>query len=413
MIDPRTLPRDMTRRGREWLTELYAANAWTAPGEDGKDAYYANEWMVRLFNAVTSGPFPGSFEAWDALTRAVRPEWAARVCEEQTAASGVPWTNPWPVPIPPPIVSLPRLVLNGRFFALEDGTRWTAIESSEFRLYERYLKGEDLTPVLTERRDLGFNLLRVWLLNTSVGHILPWEHPDFYPRLPAFGSLCASFGLYPDFTVFTQTQTLMPELVRQQDHWDRSTQALINTAGLVAAVNEHDQHDNAIHPLLVLHKPEGARFLISRGSNGADSVPPRPTLDAEEYHTNDLSEWWRKAGHNSMEWADQSGHPCWASENTRCPDKDSNPAHFMDAAAGAALLCAGACFHSEGGKQSRLFDATERACALAWVNGARSVPLEYQAGAYHHRTELEGPGIIRVYDRTLSDGRQWIVKIRK
>ena len=40
----------MTRRGREWLEELFALNGAGAPGSDGLDAYYANEWMIRFFN---------------------------------------------------------------------------------------------------------------------------------------------------------------------------------------------------------------------------------------------------------------------------------------------------------------------------------------------------------------------------
>jgi hypothetical protein len=39
--------------------------------------------------------------------------------------------------------------------------------------------------------------------------------------------------------------------------------------------------------------------------------------------------------------------------------------------------------------------------------------LEFQAGVYHHRTDLEGPGILRAYDRQLPDGRAHVVLIRE
>jgi hypothetical protein len=149
--------------------------------------------------------------------------------------------------------------------------------------------------------------------------------------------------------------------------------------------------------------------------------------------------------------ADVHGIPAGAGENTRFPDQDSSEEHAEDAAAGAALLCALACFHSEQGKQSRLFSDTVtnshgQSCgpvfrhAVAWVRGAESVPLEFQRGRYIHRTDLEStkacpshtgdgcetcggsgrvidydanPCYIRAYERRLPDGRGHALRIRK
>jgi hypothetical protein len=79
---------------------------------------------------------------------------------------------------------------------------------------------------------------------------------------------------------------------------------------------------------------------------------------------------------------------------------------------GAALLCAGSCFHSQAGKTSTLFTGTELECARAWVEGVRSVPLEFQAGTYQHLANLEGPDCIRAYSRRLPDGREHVIRIR-
>jgi hypothetical protein len=76
------------------------------------------------------------------------------------------------------------------------------------------------------------------------------------------------------------------------------------------------------------------------------------------------------------------------------------------------LLCAGSCYHSVRGKSSELWDGVELECAEAWVDGAKMIPLDFHTGQYHHRTDLETPGIIRAYDRTISDGRQCVVTIR-
>ncbi len=237
------------------------------------------------------------------------------------------------------------LGISGQFFTM-NGQPWTAIDTSDFSLFKRFIDGENIAPIRQERRAVGFNMERVWLLNQSVirwrnapiddgQRIHPDDHPDFYERLSAFVDTDAVVHL----TVFTQTQTLMPKQEDQQRHLDRTADAVRGKTNVILTlVNENDQHDNAVHPDLI--RPSGV--LITRGSNGADSVPPRHDApwDAEEYHSNGLSEWWRKVGHNSMEWADQSGKPCGATENTRYPDQDNSETHAEDAAAGAGLLCA-------------------------------------------------------------------------
>lgn len=77
-----------------------------------------------------------------------------------------------PVPPLPPVVDLPRLVVNGAFFALATGERWTAIQCSDFNLLNRWQHGEDIVPVLEQRRAAGFNLLRVWTLyDLEAAHI--------------------------------------------------------------------------------------------------------------------------------------------------------------------------------------------------------------------------------------------------
>lgn len=311
----------------------------------------------------------------------------------------------------PPAVG--RLGIAGKFFTM-DGQPWTAIETSEFSLYKRYLDGENIRPILLERQAIGFNLLRVWLLNTSVipGGLLPSQYPNFYAELIPFSLVCASYGFCVEFTAFTQTQTLMPTLSEQRAHWERTQTALRDVPNvLLELVNEADQHDNRTAPELLQMRPVG--ILASSGSNGADSPPPQPVWDYGLYHSNGLSEWQRKCAHNPMlDVADLYDIVGMANENTRYPDQDASDTHAYDAAAGAALLHGGACFHSQGGKFSRLFDAVEFRCAVAWVSGARSVPLEFQKGRYNRHDELNGPDCIRAYSRTLPDGRSHLVKIR-
>src|SRR5262249_20576227 len=151
-------------------------------------------------------------------------------------------------------------------------------------------------------------------------------------------------------------------------------------------------------PNLQLGKPPGATFDLCRGSNGSDAWAVEPVIDSARYHSNDANEWWRRQAHNGMEIADAFGIPCIANENTR-PDHDGNPSHHEDAAAGAALLSAGSCFHSTSGKDAVPFSDADRGCAQAFVRGAKSVDLTQREAGYLHRGDLEGPSVIRAYQR--------------
>jgi hypothetical protein len=226
-------------------------------------------------------------------------------------------------------------------------------------------------------------------------------------------SLCASYGLRIEFTAFTQTPLLMPNVADQRAHWQRTQDALRGLPVLLELVNEYNHGsppDNTPDRSLWSMRPAG--ILASSGSADADDAPPEPVWDYVLYHSNGLGEFQRKVGHNAMEYADKYRVPAMANENTRYPDQDASEAHAFDAAAGAALLTAGACFHSNAGKLSTLFSADERRYAAAWVAGAKSVPLEFRVGAYGHRSDLEGPSVIRAYEKRLSDGRSYVLRIR-
>ena len=173
-------------------------------------------------------------------------------------------------------------------------------------------------------------------------------------------------------------------------------------------MNENDIAVNTVDPTL-FQKIHGV--LCSHGSNGSESWPVDEPWDYETYHTNGAYEWQRKVGHNAMEIADARGKPVLSNENTRFEDNDQSAAHAEDAAAGAALLNAGACFHSGQGKNSSLFTGQTLTCAQAWTRGAHSVPLEFQAGRYIRHDDL-APGVIRKYERRLNTGSGYTVEIR-
>jgi hypothetical protein len=317
----------------------------------------------------------------------------------------------------PTLVVLPGLVGRRAVFALATGERWTAIECSDFQLFHRFLRGEAITPVLEQRATCGFNLLRVALTCDFMFTLHPTDYPAYFDQLVAFVRALARHGLRPELVVFMDATIVLPVPTDQLRFFVDVVDALQPVADqvLLELVNENDQRVNTIDPRAF---PQPPGILSSHGSNGSQSVPVRPAWSYETFHTNDAPEWPRKVGHNAMEWSNGgagfsgSGRPVLSNENTRCPDRFNSVTKAFDAAAGAALLCAGSCFHSVHGKVSELFDDAELACAQAWVAGARSVPLAFTDGAYRHRIDLEGPGILRAYDRVLPDGASFAVRIR-
>ncbi|PYR44979.1 MAG: hypothetical protein DMF89_26440 [Acidobacteria bacterium] len=300
----------------------------------------------------------------------------------------------------PPLVTvfvpLPRLQVGGRVFRKETGERFTAIETSDFDLYRQFLNGSDITPVLGQRANLGFNLLRVFgSFNGALGRFVPSDYGElWYTRLPQFAEALARKGLYLEFTVFADATQWSTDPQQQVAHWNRVVDAVKNsTNALLEVVNEVDQPINRLDSLPNLTMP--ATTNSSHGSNGSQALPVQPFWHYLTFHTNGAPEWWRKVGHNCME---IDPRPCVANENTR-PDDDGQVHHFYDAAAGAALLAAGAAFHSNSGKASVLFGGLDLEAAQQWVAGAQSVPLHCQDGLYVHRQDLEGTTYLRVYQR--------------
>jgi hypothetical protein len=280
-----------------------------------------------------------------------------------------------------------------------------------------------VTPVLQQRQSLRYNMLRVWTwydggINNDfywqIGRLVPAEHSDYWHKLEDFTGLCANYGMYIDFTAFIGQQG-GPASPAMHEHWQRLGTVLPDkTNTLVELINENNAHrdqidTNAFGPL--------PGVICSRGSNGRENPPCRPWYSGgyETLHYNDAFEWWRKVGHNSMEWSVgaeglvASHVPALANENTRHPDRSTSLEHAYDAAAAAALLCGGSCFHSVEGKRSHLWSGVELECAKAWSDGAHSVNLNFQSGYYVR----EDPGqYLRVYSRVVG-GQRETVYIRK
>lgn len=313
----------------------------------------------------------------------------------------------------PDVPLLPRLVVRGQYLQQDNGNRFTVIEATDFNLLARYIKGEDITPILAQRSAVGFNVLRILTAFNvcpnavgpdgrycqPMGELKPPEHIEMYAKLPAFLRLLAKYNIYAELVGFAGRWSPTVTEVEMLGHWQALQQAVCSQDNpvLVELANEYDHPANAGVPLDKMNRPRCDIALFSNASATQDATPRLPVWDFATYRPGSGPEWMRKVAHNGMEdVADKYNVPTVANETTRFPDNDSSKEHAFDAAAGAALLSAGAAFHSVSGKNSSLWQGLELELAQAWVAGAKSVPLSCQGGFYRRFDDFT---FLRVYMR--------------
>ena len=312
--------------------------------------------------------------------------------------------------------ALPRLEVDGHFFRQDTGARWTGIQASDFNLFNRFIDGENISPILRQRADAGFNLLRVWTDfdvcadgkcpdHQAIGRLIPREHADFYKRLRDFLDLCAQRGFYVELTAFTGRPDADAAKIA---HWEHLIEAVgPQTNVLLELVNEHDAHNKPL-PYDKLRRPP-APILASHGSGGAGSTPRLPIWTYATYHPGFGADWMRKTIEEGTQTAAKFNVPVLVNEATRFPDRDQSLEHAYDVGRACAIALAGCAFHSVSGKNSRLWQGRELELAREFARGARSVPLTCQSGELRH---LDDPHALRVFERA-GTGSECSVAIRR
>lgn len=350
---------------------IYAQELGREPEPEGLSNCEAITWLAWK----QGNPTPQ--EAFRGFVRR-QPEWIARQQQLQ-------------------VVVLPRLVVNGQYFAREDGTAFYAIDRSDFSLFARFMEGENIEPVLQQRQDIGFNMARTFGVSQNpwpgyTANVTParYGYPTYLGGVVAYHKLLAKHYQYSNWVAFISNGEV-PTLGGQLQHWDWLNATLKDVTNvIVSAINEDSAHPTSrLESLFVLPKPVGV--LASHGSNGGSAnganglPPPMPAWDWVELHTNDTYEWVRKVGKGCT--PGELGTPpvpCLTSENTRADDRFQLATQAFDAAAGSKLQNAGATFHSLAGRTSVLFQGRELELARAWVAGANSIPLSCQTLPYRH-----------------------------
>jgi len=294
-------------------------------------------------------------------------------------------------PPAPVIVAPEQLHVDGLGFVTQSGASWTMAFLSAFRHYERFLRGEDITPLLAEAVALGANGGRVFGAfdygSPQNQRLYPREHPDYYDRLEEFCGLFAAHGLWLQFTVFADTRRSVPTPQAQRVHWSLVCDALRRCPNvLLERVNENNQHDNWVDA--DLPKPSG--LCSSFGSNGGGNDPPGPFWDYADLHSErrgDFALSTTTVNFTVKGYHGENGAPSFAgthratvvSEPPGIADANVNgrrtadPRICFQMGVGCATWGAGGTAHTECGVMSVLHTDIQAECARQFFAGVRSI----------------------------------------
>jgi hypothetical protein len=304
-------------------------------------------------------------------------------------------------------------------FLDDRGRPWRYRGCSDFSLAWRFVHGENLDPILTDRIEAGCRVLRVFGMMENIAHFWPQQVPDYYGRIAEFVDKVASRGLRVEFVVFAdarnkldEPRSVMPQLADQQRHYARVVAALQHKwAILLELCNECEQ--NGVDPQAFRRPPPP--LVASRGSSGGEQLPPMPPWSYTVRHGSRGPQWPRDAKgaldvrdgwQCSVEEAARGcvpfggthqptveDEPMGASETDQPGRRSNSPDDFAFFAGVAALMSAGATFHSDAGIRSERFGPIQRACAKAMFEGMGFVPADAQTRPYQRGAAAGGPGI--------------------
>lgn len=186
-----------------------------------------------------------------------------------------------------PRTRLSRLHVADKVFVNEHGQRVFLNGHTDFLLYKKFLDGEDISPLLAERVRFGSNCARIIGMVNSFSHWHPQEYGQrYYDELPAFFDLLDRFGLYGYFTVFADTEIVMPKQADQVAHFNKVVEQLqVCPNSLGELVNEPYAHENATANPFAFQRP--VRVPFSSGSYNdvlGSQVTPPPHWDFHDFH---------------------------------------------------------------------------------------------------------------------------------
>jgi len=181
-----------------------------------------------------------------------------------------------------PVATAGPLSIQGDQF-VRNGQRWLVKGSTELQLAARVAKGDDVRPVLEQRKAAGANLGRVLGMHEGAG-FLPSMTPAYADIVTRTADLFSDAGLVLLWCVFAGAKQMMPSQQHQLEFWQYSQELLRPYASFVLLDLGNEMNHGqwgGVNPD-AFPKPFG--LLSSRGSFLTDERPPEPWWDFVVYH---------------------------------------------------------------------------------------------------------------------------------
>jgi hypothetical protein len=255
-----------------------------------------------------------------------------------------------------------------RFLIGDKEWKWKG--TTDFRLLQRFLAGEDISVILEERKAAGANLVRVLPMKTNN---TGWElDPRSYQAidLAAFFEVVRLHHMYVHLTVFADTRFVMQDRDEQKRFWAMC----VAQAGAVDHVFL-DLLNEENHPTQRIQKTDFERptngVLTSHGSGLTDTHPVEPFWDFTTFHA-------RRSPFDARCFTSYDPFEFEAEWPKRCPmigEESVKPENYgydvrwAEMMGRHAGIGAGGTFHWGGGVSSNQWTDQERACAEAFFRG--------------------------------------------
>ena len=275
------------------------------------------------------------------------------------------------------------LHVEGRFFVDDQGKRFQWRGCSDFALLAQFLRGEDITPVLQQRADLGFTVLRVFRYAAPPNpfSLDPRQYPsDYQQAIVEVTRLAAERGMLIEWTA-GDAQVLGFGRAEQQANMDLVTEVLAGMPYFLEGMNEGWKNGQ---DLGAVAKPGGMRCVGTFEND--DAVKRNAGLFQDYYNLHGTRS---KEGALFPKWIwDQvwSLYDGWLIPNWRWPINNDEPMGFSDGQSDSrsnnprhayllgttANYDLGVTFHSDNGTRSELFSDVQGQCAAECVRGMKT-----------------------------------------
>lgn len=281
-----------------------------------------------------------------------------------------PISTPFDIVLPPLVaLSLPRLSAGRSDFFTESGARHTFVSSTELLLAWRYDVGgaDAVRPVFAQRREIGFNDLRVLWQKDLRNAGNPWKMP--LDKLAPFLALAAEYRCYISGAILADCAVVNPHEADQLVRVSDIRQATRGIANLVEELgNEYEK--NGFDPTHFARPNDRMAANASNVEGGKDA--PYWDFFVFSGRRSPVQAAIREYGpvefiFGAGTWG---GVPAICSEGMKPGIDSSEPRDFERAGAQARSGCGGR-IHTDAGTagESRLFNGLEATCARAFVKG--------------------------------------------